>query len=327
MNILNNLQGAYHQLLPGDNRTYATNSAAESASKKKTTTTTKPKYNTGNDDAAAKMIADLQKSLAGYDSTTAALRAQLAAQPRLPTFDYSANYARAQSTAASTVNPVYEDKLNQYLKGKQLKINQQTETSTRNKEDIGTALAQALEDAATERNRTSEDTETTLGDITANEGSFQRQEGRQFDAARTALLGDVANAGLTESGLGQGSVATATTDRNLASEDQTREFNNQRRDTNTAFTRKMSDLDKVEGRQKGSSARKTEDEDIALRNFIDNQNYDEELFRVQNETERAGAINSATQSAYDRIIAQTIASLAGSGSRAQDIALFKQVYG
>jgi hypothetical protein len=292
-----------------------------------------PTLNTGSKSSSSaptaldKEIARLNAELKGYSAQAAALQAQLALQPKLPTFDYSANWAKAQSQAAKTVNPVYQDKLNRYLAKKNLSIKQQRTTTTRNKQDIQTALEQALEDTATGRVRTNEDADTKIGDITATENSWQRQEGRMFDQARAALLGEVANAGLTESGLGQGQVQNAVTDRNLASEDQVREFTNDKRDVETFRTRTLADLDTTDTRERGGAARKTEDQDIALRDFIDTKNLEERDTRADLELERTGAIRSATQSAFDKILANTIQSLASSGARAQDIALFKEIYG
>lgn len=271
--------------------------------------------------------ADLKSTADSSNSAVAAAIAALNAQPRLPSFDYSGSMAKAGQTAVSKVNPVYQDKLNQYLAKAQADLGQKQVGVTRNKEDIATALATALEDSATGRTRTVEDQTTQLGDIGANENSWQRQEGRQFDAARMALIGDVANSGLAESGIGQQQVGNAVTDRNLASEDQTRTFNNQRRDVNTVATRTLQDLDKGDVREKAGSQRATENQDIDLNNFIQNASLDEQSFRAGNEAERVNAINSATQSAYQQIVAQTIQALTGKGARSQDIALFKQVYG
>lgn len=329
--VANNLQGVYHQLLPGDNRTYKTNQAASAKYdyKPPSAVATRPSSpaTSAGDAAAAKAIAALRDQLGQSNAAYAAIQAQIAAQPRLPSFDYASNYGRAQSVAASTVNPVYTDKLNRYLEKNAVERGQQTATRTRNKEDIATALAQALQDSADTRTRTNEDVTTKLGDITANENSFQRQEGRAFDRARTSLLGDVADAGLTESGIGQGTVQDATVDRNLASEDQVRGFTNEKRDTQVFQTRTLADLDKSEVREKGGAARRTEGEDIALRDFIENQALDERSTRADLEYQRTNEINAATGSAFQSILAQTIASLAGSGARPQDIALFKQVYG
>lgn len=270
---------------------------------------------------------DLKASAGSASNAAASAIAALTAQPKLPKFDYAGSYARAGATAASTVNPVYQDKLNQYLEKARTALGQKNVDIARKKEDITTALQQSLEDSATGRTRTTEDTTTKIGDITANENSFQRQEGRQFDAARTALLGDVANAGLTESGIGQGKVADAVVDRNLASEDQVRTFDNSKRDANTFMTRTLADLDKSDTRETGGATRAKEGQDIDLNNFIQNSQLEEKSFRTENEAQRIGAINDATQSAYQSILAQTIQSLAGRGTKAADIALFKQVYG
>ena len=275
----------------------------------------------------AKYIADLKTQTEALMRQTNSMNAELAARPKLPSFNYADTYSRAQNTAASTVNPIYTDKLNKYLEGKRIRSGQKTTEIERNKQDIATALQQSIEDTNLARGRTEEDATMRMGDITSNENSFQRNEGRQFDQARSALLGDVANAGLTESGVGQNIVQNAVTDRNLASEDQTREFNNARRDTEVFRTRTLADLDTTSAREQGAATRRTEGEDISLRNFIENENFDEGQFRLTNEAERIGSINAATNDAYNKILAQTIASLAGSGARAQDIALFKQIYG
>lgn len=283
--------------------------------------------NNSADSALAAELARQRGLVDSLNARTQQLLAALSAQPKLPTFDFASNYARAQSTAASTVNPVYQDKLNRYLEGKNMRISQETTTRTRNKEDIATELANTLEDIQGGKQAATEDTQLRLGDILANENSWQRQEGRQFDQARAALLGQISDAGLTESGIGQNADQQAIIDRNLASEDQTREFNNQRRDTTIAFNRKISELEKTGTRAEKSSARRTEDEDIALRNYIDNEGLQEREFRATNEQERLSAISQATDAAWAQIIAQTVQALAGSGARGQDIALFKQVYG
>lgn len=270
---------------------------------------------------------EAQRRLDQALQSLAATQAQLAAQPKLAKFDVAGSYTRAGQTAASTVNPVYTDKLNQYLQQSQAKIRQNTVETDVKKADIQSALQQALEDNSITRGRTTEDVTNKLGDIENTEDTFQRQEGRQFDRARTALLGNVANSGLTESGIGQGAVADAVTDRNIASDAQTTEFNNQRRDTELFKTRTLADLDKSDTRQTGGATRQTESQDRALRDYIENAGLEEQGFRAENELNRVTAVSQATTSAYQQLVAQAVAALAGSGARAQDIALFKQVYG
>lgn len=284
-------------------------------------------YRPPDTSATDKRIAELMKSIAGGNAALRAAQAELAARPRLPSFNSSAARAQADATAASTVNPVYQDKLNRYIQGKNLRVGQQTEIRTRNKQDIASALAQALEDITTGRVRTGEDAALKTGDIQAEEDTWQRQEGREFERARVALLGDLADAGLTESGIGQGAADDAVTDRNIASEAQEREYGEQKRDVELFRNRTLADLDTKEVREKGGAARRTENEEVALRQFVEEENWKEQDFRAINEAERVAAVTEASRSAYANIIAQTIASLAGSGARSQDIALFKQVYG
>jgi len=268
-----------------------------------------------------------QADSASLSKQVAALLSQIEQRPRLPQFDYAANMAKARGTAASTVNPVYQDKLNRYLEKQKVSRNQETVARQRNKQDIATSLTQSIEDIALNRGRTNEDATNKITDITNTENSWQRQEGRQFDQAREALLGNVAEAGLTESGLGQGTIQNAVTDRNLASADQVREYDTAKRDTEIFRTRTLADLDSTETRERGGATRRTENEDIALRDFIEMQGVDERDTRANLEMERTSAIDNAAQSAYQKLVASTKQSLAQSGARAQDIALFEQVYG
>ncbi len=163
--VANNLQGVYHQLMPGDSQTYKTNQAASAKYDYKppsATVATRPSSPAASpgDSAAARAIAALQAQLSQGNAALAATRAQIAAMPKLPSFDYAGSYARAGQMAASTVNPVYTDKLNRYLEKNAAERGQQTTTRTRNKEDIATALAQALQDSTDTRTRTNEDVET-----------------------------------------------------------------------------------------------------------------------------------------------------------------------
>ena len=268
-----------------------------------------------------------ESKLSALNRKLAESRARLAAQPRLPSFDSSANRALARKRAASTVNPKYQDNLTRYLKNKKMKISQREELADFEKKNIQDELQQVLEDSMLGRERTTEDTEKQLGDINATENSWQQQEGRQFDQARMALLGDVADAGLSESGLGRGTVQNAITDRNLASVDQVREYDTNRRDAEIFKTRSLADLDTIDTREKGSAKSRTKQEDISLSQYIDQAGADEETFRFRNESDRLSELYNRTDSAYSKIIADKIEALTGSGARNQDVSLFRQVYG
>lgn len=264
------------------------------------------------------------------DDRIAELKATIEAAnptPVLPQFDSSAARAQARKTAAKTQDPIYQDNLSRYMERKKLRIGERKSEVEEAKEAAEIELEQLLEDSGISRERTGEDAETQLGDINANEDSFQTQEGTQFDRARDALLGGVADAGLTESGIGQGIAQDAVTDRNLESADTVREFDNNRRDVETFKTRTFQDLDKGEIRGKEKETRTKEQQDRALEDFITMQGAEEEQFRVENEQSRLDAIRSSSQDAYQKIVADRLAQLAKQGRSARDINFFSSVYG
>lgn len=288
-------------------------------------------YNFAGDPVKASAVdsqkAALDKQIADNAALLKSIAAERAAQPKLPFFDTSANWAKAQAAAGSVVNPVYTDKLNQYLAKKALETKQTTEQTQADKDKLDTALQQALENSQITRTQTNEDTTNKLGDIGANENSYQTQEGRQFDAARTALLGKVANSGLTESGIGQGQVNDAVIDRNNASADQVRAFNQQKRDTNLFHDRTFSDLALSDSRNQQSTTTGKAADDKHLQDYIDSYNLDETKSRSDLESARQSDLLVTTSQNAQLGANAFIQSLIGSGARAQDIALAKQIYG
>lgn len=309
-----NIQGGAPTNLPMQPKLQGTNAFVGSFTQPKIAPKVSP--NQSQFDSLAADIARLTKIINSQPPT-----------PQLPNFNSSAARATARQEAVNAVNPVYQGYLDQYMKQKSLRVGSRTADVTEAKTGIETELSQLLEDSATRRDITTEDTATQIGDINANEGSYQTQEGRQFDRARSALLGDVADAGLSESGIGQGAIQDATTDRNLASADQTRDFTNQRRDVETFKTRTFKDLDTVNTRGQEKATTNKASQDRQLEDFILMEDAQEDQFRFKNEQERFGAINSGANDAYSKVIANEIAKLAGSGRSAADIDFFSRVYG
>lgn len=268
----------------------------------------------------------LDKQLADSNSALKALQAQIASQPRLPFYDTSAAWARAQKGAENAVNPVYVDKLNAYLNKARVKRQQTEEQTNINKQNIQTGLQQSLEDIGVQRKRTGEDAATSTADTVASEAFDQEQGGTAFDRARTALLGEISNAGLTSSGIGRQIESQAVNDRNLQEGEATRQYEGKRKAIDTLKNRTFEDLSTSETRSKGEAEGKTKQQDIDLRNFIDNAGLEEGEFRTQNEAERLSAVSGEVNNQYKVGAAQFIQSLIGSGARAQDIALAQQVY-
>lgn len=267
----------------------------------------------------------LDKQIADSNKALEAMRAQLAAQPRLPVYNTANAWASAQSRAENIVNPVYLDKLNQYLEAARLKRTQTEEQSALNKKDINTSLTQSLEDSATARARSSEDAATNLTDINATSGEYQKDSGTQFDRARMALLDAGGEYGA--SGLVRQQETNAMADRRREESAQERQFEGQRKAVETLKTRTFEDLEKSDTRAKGGAEAKIQREDVNLRNFIDNAALEEKDYRTQNELERQSEIAKQTSNQYSVGVRDFINSLIGSGARSQDIALAQQVYG
>lgn len=326
MSVASVFKGAVAQVNPFDNGatygTYNNGLSAKPASTPAYTSTPSYQPSTTKVDTSAydKQIADLSAAIKSS-------QAALAAQPKLPFYNTADAWARAQSSAENIVNPVYTDKLNQYLEKARVKRAQTEQQTATNKQNIQGALTQSLEDATTNRTRTGEDLTNTLGDVSQTEQNFQTNEGTQFDQARAALLGDIANSGLTTSGLGQQKDAQAISERNTASKQQTQEYDKQRRDANLMATRTFEDIGKGEERAKGTAQTKTAQEDVDLKNFIDNASLDETDFRTQNELDRLASVSEQVGNQYKLGVSDFVAGLIGSGARAQDIALAQQVYG
>lgn len=255
-----------------------------------------------------------------------ALRAQAAATPRLPFLNTADARAKATTKAASSVNPVYQDKLNNQLERYALQRTQQTENTVAGKAAADTDLRYTQEDIATNRLRTGEDVDTAINKSLYNEGNFQTDEGTKFDinnrAARTAL----AEAGLTESGLGSQSLEKMQSDRNTASTRQLTDFKDERATQELFRTRTFEDLDVKGTRSIELNETNKADLDRNLQQFIDMQAQDERDFRLNNEADRQAALYNATNDVYQTDIQTWLAGLKDQGWRPQDIALAAQVY-
>lgn len=272
-------------------------------------------------------IDNLNKQIAAEQAAYKTLQASQAAQPKLPVYNTTAAYATAQKAATAAVDPVYQDKLTQFLQQEKLGTTQATTAEANTEADVASSLANATADNATTRARTSADTATNIGDVNQNETNTQADTGTVFDRARTALLGGVAKSGLTTSGIGRNQEGQAITDRNQSETQQTQGFDKSRRDIHTAATRTFEDLATSDTRNTTAAATTTARAKQGLQDYIDNANLSEQAFRTNNEEARQGAIESATGNEYSKGVQQFIASLIGSGARAQDVALAQQVYG
>lgn len=279
-------------------------------------------YNVGAEEAARK-LADSQN--AALDRQTAAIYAQIAAQPKLQYRDVNAAWQNAQNKAASSVNPVYQDNLNRKLTQLATLRSQKTADINASKTAEDTTLTQTNEDIATNRQRTVEDTASAIAQSRTNEAGWQTQEGMQADADETAArlaLGEQGTAGK-----GAGALETQQIVRNQDSAKATQDFTNERATKELLASRTFQDMDTKGVRATQFNATQKANLDRSLDDFVANQGLEEQDFRATNEANRLAALYEASSQTYKSDTAAWLASLQKSGARAQDIALTAQVYG
>lgn len=273
-------------------------------------------------EVAAKLAADSQN--AAIDRQTAAIYAQIAAQPKLIYRDVNAAWQSAQNKAASSVNPVYQDNLNRKLQQLATARAQQTADINAQKAAEDTTLQQTQEDVQTNRVRTAEDTASAIAQSQQNEQNWQTQEGMQSDADETAARLALGDQG--QMGKGAQSLETQKIVRNQGSAQATQDFTNERATKELLATRTFQDLDTKSTRAVQFNTTQKANLDRSLSDFITNQGLEENEFRATNEANRLAALYDATQNTYKSDTAAWLASLVGK-ARSQDIALTSQVYG
>lgn len=256
---------------------------------------------------------------------TAALQAQIAAQPKLIYRDTSAAWNAAQNSAASSVNPVYQDNLNREIQKQADALAAQQGTATANKAAADTTLAQTQQDIQTAGQRSQEDTANAIALNQQQEGNWQTQEGQQSDVAENNARLAAGDQGIM--GRGAGALEQSTINRNATSDQQTQSFANDRDTKAMLNTRTLADLSTKGNRATELNTTQKADIERSLNDFITGQTDELGSFKASNEADRLSALYQATQQQYSTDTANWLASLSKSGARAQDIALASQVYG
>lgn len=271
---------------------------------------------------------DAQNSawLAGINAQTAAIRAQTAAMPRLPAFDILGNYNRARTNAEANMRPRYNDMMNQFLESQGVKKTNKQKEVALGKENVELERTNTRSDNTLTRGRTAEDVAAAIQQIGTQEGQFQEDEGREFDVARRGLQEGMAGAGLTTSGIGQQAIATQEADRNTASGRQEEVFEVQRQAKTLFKNRTFEDLQRGDLRADEKAVMANKGYDLDLDSYLSELAQDEKKYKLDWEADLLGAIGEETGRLDREGVMQFINSLAGSGARAQDIAMAKQVY-
>lgn len=293
-------------------------------------------YNFGQAPAAADPYA-AQLAASQAETTRLAqeaknLQTQLNAAPRLLSYDYAGNAAKARQQAAGAVNPIYQKKLNDYLG--QATTNQQRQTEDYNTtiSNYDNAYNQLLQNNDISRARTTQDTQNNVDQINNQSDQYQQDSGTNFDQSRLALLRGTQDAG---QGLGAQQVAQQQQQRNTQEGRQAQSFAQSKDQQQLLKARTFEDLARAAdtGKQQtdqGKTVAKT-----AFDRYLQDYNVDltggkQYGTAIQGEMsqealDRENAINQTAGQYYGNSFNQYINTL--KGARGQDLQLLKSLYG
>jgi hypothetical protein len=122
--------------------------------------------------------------------------------PPPPNWDLNAIYNQAGGAAAGQINPYYTQQLQQFQQGQVQAKALQEQQRQLNLQNIGNQLTNTMQSNETSRGRTSQDVLQNEQQIGQQADYRQQDQGQQFDEARIAQAKQIAQGGLTGSGLG-----------------------------------------------------------------------------------------------------------------------------
>ncbi len=255
-----------------------------------------------------------------------ALLKQLNSQPRNVSYDLAGSWNKARQEATNAVNPIYQQKIDNLVKDMQLKREKSQSDVAAGKSSLDTALDQLYQDTGVARRRTLEDTNTNIDDIRATQAFQDRQESLNFDAANRALTEGLGAGNMAESGLGQQQVQEAQQQRREMSNEAVRQMDNKVEAANTLMNRSFEDLATKETRGEESTTTGKQKLDVDLEQMM--KAYDlEQTSRTQDlDLWKAGEIANKSVGVQRQLVDEWIASLAGKGYTAQEIANAASIY-
>jgi hypothetical protein len=134
--------------------------------------------------------------------------------PPPPNWDLNAIYNQAGGAAAGQINPYYTQQLQQFQQGQVQAKALQEQQRQLNLQNIGNQLTNTMQSNETSRGRTSQDVLQNEQQIGQQADYRQQDQGQQFDEARIAQAKQIAQGGLTGSGLGNQQTLQSQTTRN-----------------------------------------------------------------------------------------------------------------
>lgn len=256
----------------------------------------------------------------------AAARANQPPVPRMINFDITGSWDKAREMATNAVSPIYQQKLNDFIGRQQTELTrQQTDTNTQ-KSALDTALQQFLDDSATTKQRTTEDTNANVTDINAQQAANEQTEGLSFDQANRSLNESLGAGNVADTGLGQQAVTEGQKARDIASNEQLRQSTEKVEAANTLMNRTFTDLTTGNTRKTDATNTGKGQLDLNMERFIEDQGYNLDQEKKQEDLSKEADIAQQQIGYQGQLVDQWLASLSGKGYTAQEIANAASIY-
>lgn len=209
-----------------------------------------------------------------------------------PNWDLNSIYNNAGSGAAAQVNPYYTSQLQKFQNDQaQAKALQQQQHDL-NLQNLQTQLTNTLQGNETSRGRTSQDVLTNEQQIGQQADYRQQDQGQQFDEARIAQAKQLAQGGLTGSGLGNQQTLGSETSRNVQEQRQGVEDQQKVAGQELTKARTFEDLANSDVLSKQSEGQGEKQQQIDWDKFVQGQSEGLRSYTDQAEQERLSRLST-----------------------------------
>lgn len=246
--------------------------------------------------------------------------------PRFVNYDIAGSWNKARQMATQAVSPIYQQKMTDFINRQKVELGRKKADVGQGKSALDQALSRLMEDTGTQRQRVGEDTATNIQDITDTLAFNTRQESLNYDAASRALNEGLGAGNMAESGLGQQQVQEANLARREQSNEVIRQSDNKVEAQNTLMNRTFQDLETKETRSSEDTTAGKQKLDLDLERFIEDQRYEKDQTKKDLDLKKAADIAQKSIGIQGQLVDQWIASLAGKGYTAQEIANAASIY-
>lgn len=243
---------------------------------------------------------------AGLLQQIAALDNQIANKPLAPTLNYGAIQSAAQAQATKNVNPLYTQKLNEYLQNEAATTAQQQQQQQLGVQSAQAALQNTLGQNAIQQQATGQKTALDIGNINQQESNFETNTGMSSDAQRAQLNDQLGQSGLTASGYGQQQVWNA---RNQVNIQKTQQLNTDQYNRNSSLLNEQTTFDQLAQSGKYATTQEGEAEsksNLDLNTYLQQAAYGQQQFKEQNELGRQTAVLSQASQLASQKVAQFV---------------------